>query len=146
MVLSPWQKSLRRFTRFTWWMQTACLVAANPQTKPTNLGCDCESVEDWQLPSTSTIAMSLCLQRGADCLHMVQLMPLHPKTPSMPTTLASFKSRQILPFWYWLTQAVLVKRPLKNLIGVVAAVVFLSSLCVLKRCTFLQKHANKKFL
>jgi len=27
--------------------------------------------------------------RGADCLHMVQLMPLHPKTPS---SLASFKS------------------------------------------------------
>jgi len=24
----------------------------------------------------------ICLQRGADCLHIVQLMPLHPKTPS----------------------------------------------------------------
>jgi len=23
----------------------------------------------------------ICLERGADCLHMVQLMPLHPKTP-----------------------------------------------------------------
>jgi len=32
----------------------------------------------------------ICLERGADCLHMVQLMPLHPKTPS---SLASFKSR-----------------------------------------------------
>ena len=31
----------------------------------------------------------VCLERGADCLHMVQLMPLHPKTPS---SLASFKS------------------------------------------------------
>jgi len=24
----------------------------------------------------------ICLERGADCLHMVQLMPLHPKAPS----------------------------------------------------------------
>ena len=32
---------------------------------------------------------------GADCLSMVQLMPLHPQTPS---SLASFKSRLVLPF------------------------------------------------
>jgi len=38
----------------------------------------------------------VCLERGADCLHMVQLMPLHPKTPS---SLASFKSRLVLPFF-----------------------------------------------
>jgi len=25
--------------------------------------------------------MVMCLERGADCLHMVQLMSLHPKTP-----------------------------------------------------------------
>jgi len=48
-----------------------------------------------------------CLQQGAACLHMVQLMPLHPKPPS---SLASFKSRLVLPFWYWLTQVVLEKR------------------------------------
>ena len=36
--------------------------------------------------------MVVCLERGADCLHMVQLMSLHPKTPS---SLASFKSRQV---------------------------------------------------
>jgi len=29
----------------------------------------------------------ICLEQGADCLHTVQLMPLHPKTPS---SLASF--------------------------------------------------------
>jgi len=51
----------------------------------------------------------VCLERGADCLYMVQLMPLHPKTPS---SLASFKPRPVLPFWYWLTQVVLEKRPL----------------------------------
>jgi len=47
-----------------------------------------------------------CLERGADCLHMVQLMSLHPKTPS---SLASFKSRLVLPLWYRLTQVVLEK-------------------------------------
>jgi len=45
----------------------------------------------------------LCLERGADCFHMVQLMPLLPKIPS----LASFKSRLALPFWYRLTKVVL---------------------------------------
>ena len=44
----------------------------------------------------------ICLERGADCLHMVQLMSLHPNTSS---SLASFKSRLVLPFWYWLTQS-----------------------------------------
>ena len=55
--------------------------------------------------------MVICLERGADCLHMVQLMPLHPKTPS---SLASFKSRLVLPFWYLLTQVVLEKRLLNG--------------------------------
>ena len=53
--------------------------------------------------------MVFCVERGADCLHMVQLMPLHPKTSS---SLAAFKSRQVLRFWYRLTQVVLEKRPL----------------------------------
>ena len=35
----------------------------------------------------------------------------HPKTPS---SLASFKSRLVLPFWYWLTQVVLEKIPLNG--------------------------------
>ena len=37
--------------------------------------------------------MVICLERGADCLHIVQLMPLHPKTLS---SLASFKSEVVL--------------------------------------------------
>ena len=53
--------------------------------------------------------MVICLEQGADCLHMVQPMALHPKTPSSP---ASYKSRLVLPFSYWLTQVVLEKRPL----------------------------------
>jgi len=36
--------------------------------------------------------MVICLERGADLL-MAQLMPL---------SLASVKSRLVLPFWYWL--------------------------------------------
>ena len=55
--------------------------------------------------------MIVCLKRGADCLHMVQLMPLYPKTPS---SLASFKYRLVLPFWYRPTQVALEKRPLNG--------------------------------
>jgi len=50
----------------------------------------------------------ICKDRGADYLHIVQLMPLHPKTLS---SLASFKCRLVLPFWYRLTQE---KRPLNG--------------------------------
>ena len=42
---------------------------------------------------------------------MVQLTPLHPKTPS---PLASFKSRLVSPFRYRLTRVVLEKRPLNR--------------------------------
>jgi len=56
----------------------------------------------------------ICLERGADCLHMVHLMPLHRRTPS---SLASFKSRLVLPFWYQLTQVVPDKRPLSGCIS-----------------------------
>jgi len=37
----------------------------------------------------------ICLEQDAYCLHMVQLMTLHPKTPS---SLASFKSRLVFIF------------------------------------------------
>jgi len=36
------------------------------------------------------VGVVICLERGADCLHMVQLMP---------SSLALFKSRLVLPFW-----------------------------------------------
>ena len=55
--------------------------------------------------------MVVCLECGADCLHVVQLMPLHPKSPS---SLASFKSRLVLRFWYRLTQVVVEKRSLNG--------------------------------
>jgi len=53
----------------------------------------------------------ICLEEDADCLHMVQLMPLHPQTPSY---LVSFKSKLVLLFCYRLTQVVLEKRPLNG--------------------------------
>ena len=46
--------------------------------------------------------MVVCLERSADCLHIVQLMSLHPK---ISTPLASFKSRLVLPFLYRLIYA-----------------------------------------
>ena len=55
------------------------------------------------------VGVVVCMERGADCLHTVQLMPLHPKTSSL---LALFKSRPVLPFWYRLTQVALDKRSL----------------------------------
>ena len=51
--------------------------------------------------------MVICLERGADSL----LMPVHPKTQS---SLASLKSRLVLPFWYRLTLVILEKRPLNG--------------------------------
>ena len=43
--------------------------------------------------------MVICLERGADCWHMVQLTPLLP-TPSLGQTLnlASFKFKLVLHF------------------------------------------------
>jgi len=57
------------------------------------------------------VGVVICLDWGAVCLHMVQSMPLHPKTPS---SLASFTSRLVLPLWYRLTQVFLEKRPLNE--------------------------------
>jgi len=39
----------------------------------------------------------VCLERGADCLHTVQLMPLHP-IPNTSSSLASLK-----PDWIYLS-------------------------------------------
>ena len=46
----------------------------------------------------------LSVQSEVQIVCMVQLMPLHPKTPS---SLASFKFRLVLPFWYRLTEVFL---------------------------------------
>ena len=50
--------------------------------------------------------MVICLECGANDLHMVQLMPL-------PPIISCFsKIQNGLPFWCWLTRVVLEKRPL----------------------------------
>jgi len=41
-------------------MQIERRVTANPQTKPVDLGC--QSAENWQLSSTSTIAIVIITQ------------------------------------------------------------------------------------
>ena len=53
------------------------------------------------------IGVVISLERGANCLHMVQLMPLYLKSSS---SVASFQSRLVLPFWYRLTHIVLEKK------------------------------------
>jgi len=50
------------------------------------------------------------LEQSTVDLHTVQLMPRLPPQSS----LASLKSRMILPFWHLLTQVVLEKRPLNG--------------------------------
>ena len=82
---------------YFFWLANACFCYVRSSFSP--------KTEWWG------VGVVICLERGADCLHMVQLMPLHPKTPS---PLASFKSRLILPLWYRLTQVVLEKRPLNG--------------------------------
>ena len=50
--------------------------------------------------------------------------PTDATAPKTPSSLAPFKSRLVLPFWYRLTQVVLEKRPL-NGCSVVVAVILL---------------------
>jgi len=50
---------------------------------------------------------------------MVQLIPVHPKTPSC---LASFKSRLVLPFWCLLTQVVLLSSSCSSSISSIRSV------------------------
>ena len=54
-----------------------------------------------------------CLERGAD-MHMPSWCHCH------SLSLASVKSRLVLPFWYWLTRAVLDKGPLNVCVNVCA--------------------------
>jgi len=55
--------------------------------------------------------MVICLEQGADDLHIVQLIPLPP-----PSSLSLLKFRMVLSFWWQLTQVVLEKSLLVCLI------------------------------
>ena len=56
--------------------------------------------------------MVICSKRSADCLNMVQLMPLHPKTPSLLTCFIKIQTG--LVFLVPVTQVVLEKRSLNE--------------------------------
>jgi len=90
----------------------------------------------------------VCLERGADCLHMVQLMPLPSQTPS---SLVPFKSRLVLPFWYRLTQVVLEKRPLNgtcvySLCSVTVIVKITITGCISNSRRRIQRHRQRSNL
>jgi len=53
--------------------------------------------------------MVICLERGADLHMLLRLMPL-----PLTVSLASVKSRLVLPFWYRPTRVVPEKGPLKG--------------------------------
>jgi len=52
-------------------MQTERRVAANPQTKPTDLGC--ESADKWLLTSTSTVAICMMIvgRKGGEIVRTI---------------------------------------------------------------------------
>jgi len=58
----------------------------------------------------------VCLERGAHS-------PADATASHPPSSLASFKSRLVLPFWYWLTLVVPEKRPLNRCSCVVVCVI-----------------------
>jgi len=71
----------------------------------------------------------ICLEQGED-LHIAQLMPL-------PLTLASVKSRLVLPFWYWLTWVDPEKGPLNGCVCVCVCV------CVCSTCFTVRRYASE---
>jgi len=90
------------YLRIHWWCWVMLFFALRASTLLVeHPACQNFRIEWWG------VGVVICLEQGADCLHMVQLMPLHPKTPS---SLASLKSRLVLLFCYQLTQVVLEKR------------------------------------
>ena len=58
-----------------------------------------------------SVGVVMCLERGADCLHMVQLTPLPSQNPIISCVIQILT---VLPFRYWLNQVVLEKRLLNR--------------------------------
>ena len=100
-----WRKMIKeaRWSGWVWvgecffWYRPTRVV---PDQRPLNGRCCC-----------CCVGAVIYLQRGADCLHMVQLMPLPSPNPIISCL---NKSRPYLPFWHRLTQIVLEKRPLNG--------------------------------
>jgi len=92
------------------------------------------------------VGVVICVQQGADCLRMVQLTPLHPKTPS---PLASCKSRLVLPFWYRITKADLEKRLLNGCCSSSSSYTIFTTLawCIMQRSEYKpSKHVTHSSL
>jgi len=92
-------EGLSHITTSIWEMKIPCEYPTMSKANPVK-------IEWW------SVGVVICLERlFAFCLHTVQLMPLHPR---IPLSLASFKSRLVLPFWHRLTQVVQEKRLLNG--------------------------------
>ena len=81
------------------------LTSVVPDKGPLN-GCVCVPWHCWlgirkSIQSVKIewwgVGVVICLERGADCLHMVQLIPLHPKTPSSLASDWFYLSGTVLP-------------------------------------------------
>jgi len=68
--------------------------------------------------------MFICLQQGANDLHMIQLMPVP------PIISCSSKIQNGLPFWCRLTQVVLEKRPLNRCSSSSSSSSFIMPFCI----------------
>jgi len=86
---------IRRFLPSLFWH---CWLGVRKSVRPVNI--------DWW-----GVGVVICLERGAECLHVVQLMPLLSQNPIIACLI---KSRLVLPLWYRLTQVFLEKRPLNG--------------------------------
>ena len=66
------------------------------------------------------VGVVVCLERGADCLHMVQLMPMPPQTTK---SLALFQFRLIFAFLIPAYTGCPRKEAAKRVVGIVAVAV-----------------------
>jgi len=76
----------------TWHEMVTTSVVVWPPGGASGLKKLSDGVLAWLSVWSEVQGVVVCLEWGADCLHVVRLMPLHPKTPS---SLASFKSRLV---------------------------------------------------
>jgi len=76
--------------------------------------------------SLMAAGMVIGLERGANGLYMVQVCIWSSCCHYYPSSLASLKSRIVLPFWCQFTQAFLEKRTLNGVAVVVVVVVALT--------------------
>ena len=105
-----WREQIDPVTRYVHWSR-----ASASRLYFVVIGClQCFDAVGWAagrasglLKKLSGAGVVICLERGAD-LHMPSWCHCH------SLSLASVKSRLVLPFWYWPTRVVLEKGPLNG--------------------------------